>query len=189
MFTLVGGCNGAGKTTYALKHFAEAGFINPDAMQVQMGLSPFEVGRVVIEMVNARLASDSNFVLEATFSDRRSLKLLEEAKALGWATRVVFIGLDSIELHKARVAMRVQKGGHAISDEFIERRYPRCLENLARGFSIADEVLVVDNSGATFQHIVRVSSGVISNRFPHMESSGNLVRQVTKLLVNSAKLV
>ena len=184
MFTLIGGCNGAGKSTYASRHFSDADFINPDAMQAEMGVNAFEIGRVVVDLVAERLAADLDFILETTFSDRRSLKLLEHAKALGWATRVVFSGLGSIELHKARVAMRVQKGGHAISDELIERRYPRSIENLGRAFDVADEVFVLDNSGDDYREIVEVSSGSISNTFPHAEVVGNFASQVRKLTEN-----
>ncbi len=188
MFTLIGGCNGAGKSSYASLHYPNADFINPDAIQEERGLTSFAVGRVVVDLVSEKLRGEPDFVLETTFSDRRGLKLLQAAKRLGWCTRLVFIGLDSMELHKKRVAIRVRKGGHVISDELIERRYPRALENLGLGFELADEVLVMDNSGATYQDIVHVLGGCISNRFPHMESGGNLVQQITKLLVNSGKL-
>lgn len=187
-FTIIGGCNGAGKSTYASLRLQDSDFINPDAIQAKKGVGSFTVGRVVVDLVSEKLRGDSNFVLETTFSDRRGLRLLEEAKRLGWQTRLIFIGLDNVQLHKDRVAMRVERGGHAISDELIERRYPRALENLGCAFGVADDVLVLDNSGDEYCEIIEVSGGSISNRFPHMESGGNLVRQVTKLLVKSGKL-
>ena len=41
-----------------------------------------------------------------------------------------YIGVESIDIAKERVAIRVSKGGHGIPDDAIERRYYDSLNNL-----------------------------------------------------------
>lgn len=47
----------------------------------------------------------------------------------------------------ARVADRVQKGGHDVLESDIRRRWPKAHKNLARLVPIADEVTVFLNAG------------------------------------------
>lgn len=60
---------------------------------------------------------------------------------------MIYIWLNSVELAVARVAHRVQQGGHDVPREVIERRYQRGLKNL---FSIyiplANSWTLCDNS-------------------------------------------
>lgn len=184
IFTLVGGCNGAGKSTYASRYMVDANYINPDALQAEQGVSPIEIGRFVINLVDSKLEGDKSFVLESTFSDLRGLNLFRKAKQSGWKTRLVFIGLDSPRLHKERVALRVSRGGHYIADALIERRYPRALENLKSAIVEVDEVMVFGNSGGDYQEIALFESGRISNRFPHYEAEGYFAEYVRKLVRN-----
>jgi predicted ABC-type ATPase len=184
ILTLVGGCNGAGKSTYASRFMVDADYINPDALQAEQGVSPIEIGRFVINLVDNKLEGDKSFVLESTFSDQRGLNLFRKAKQSGWKTRLVFIGLDSPRLHKERVAIRVSRGGHHIADALIERRYPRALENFKSAVSIVDEVLVLGNSGDDYQEIALFKGGSISNRFQHYEAERYFAEYVRKLAGN-----
>src|SRR5262249_20748900 len=88
--------------------------------------------------------------LETVFSDQQGYKLalLEEARNAGFATVLVFIGIDSAELSKARVMERAAGGGHDVDDAVIEQRFPRCFENLKKGMAIADLTVLIDNTGS-----------------------------------------
>ena len=57
-----------------------------------------------------------------------------------------YIGVESVEIAKERVALRVSKGGHGIPDETIERRYFDSLANLNRVISMCNKVNIYDNS-------------------------------------------
>ena len=56
------------------------------------------------------------------------------------------MGLASPELHIERVAARVRRGGHAIPEEIIRRRYERSRFNLMLLVPSLAELRVYDNS-------------------------------------------
>ena len=56
------------------------------------------------------------------------------------------MGLASPELHVERVAARVRRGGHAIPEEIIRRRYERSRLNLVQLMPSLAELRVYDNS-------------------------------------------
>lgn len=86
--------------------------------------------------------------METDFSDTVDDKigLLRDAVRSGYFVAVLAVGLDSPNKSKQRVALRVQKGGHSVPIEKIERRYPRVIKNLSRAVSLVQAALVVDNS-------------------------------------------
>lgn len=60
---------------------------------------------------------------------------------------LVFFWLESLELAKERVAIRVSEGGHHIPREVIERRYKKGLENFFNLYqSQVDEWMFFDNT-------------------------------------------
>lgn len=57
-----------------------------------------------------------------------------------------YIGVDSPEIAKERVRIRVSKGGHGIPDKDIERRYYDSLNNLKEVIALCDEINIYDNT-------------------------------------------
>ena len=55
----------------------------------------------------------------------------------GWRVELIYLALPSVELSGLRVAERVAHGGHDISAQAIERRFPRSLFNLFSHFAPA----------------------------------------------------
>jgi predicted ABC-type ATPase len=51
------------------------------------------------------------------------------------------------ELYIKRVRLRVSRGGHDIPDVDIRREYSRSLMRAPEALGLADEVVVLDNSG------------------------------------------
>ncbi len=52
------------------------------------------------------------------------------AKQKGYKVTLIFFWLESVELAKERVKIRVTEGGHNIEPDIIERRYINGLKNL-----------------------------------------------------------
>jgi len=76
---IIGGCNGAGKTTASFTILPEIisckEFINAD--EIAKGLSPFqpekvafEAGRIMLKRINDLLKADESFAFETTLSTR-----------------------------------------------------------------------------------------------------------------------
>lgn len=97
-----------------------------------------------------------SFVVETTLSGGTYLRMMREAKCLGYRTRLFYIGTESIEINLERVKQRVSKGGHDVPEEDQLRRYPRSLRNLPLALDIADEALIADNSQSSGHRAVGI---------------------------------
>ena len=153
---IIAGCNGAGKTTASFTILPEIldckEFVNAD--EIAKGLSPFqpekvsfESGRIMLKRINELLNENENFAFETTLSTRSYKNKIIEAKAKGYRVTLLFFWLQSIELAKERVKIRVSEGGHNIEPEIIERRYIKGIKNLFDIYlPIIDGALIFDNS-------------------------------------------
>jgi predicted ABC-type ATPase len=153
---IIAGCNGAGKTTASFTILPEIldckEFVNAD--EIAKGLSPFQpekvsfdAGRIMLNRINELLLEDENFAFETTLSTRSYKNKIMEAKQKGYRVTLLFFWLQSIELAKERVKIRVSEGGHNIEAQVIERRYNRGIKNLFDIYlPIVDGALVFDNS-------------------------------------------
>ena len=92
------------------------------------------------------IVQPGNYALEATLGGDTIVGPLMEAMAAGLEVNVWFIGLDSMELHVARVRQRVARGGHDIPRADIERRYVRGRLNLIHVLPKLNQLVVYDNS-------------------------------------------
>ena len=75
-------------------------------------------------------------------------RLLVGAALAGIEVRIWYVGLQSPELHIARVRARASTGGHDIPDERIRERYDTSRLNLARLIPVVTEMRVYDNSAS-----------------------------------------
>ncbi len=153
---VIAGCNGAGKTTTSYTLLPEIlgckEFVNAD--EIARGLSPFQPntvsfqsGRIMIERIQDLLKTKSDFGFETTLASKGNASLIHQAKKLGYTVVLIFFWLESIDLAKARVSERVDKGGHNIPVDVIERRYERGLRNFISIFmDLSDSWILYNNS-------------------------------------------
>jgi len=138
---VLAGVNGAGKSSIGGAAFRSFGadYYNPDeaarALRTRFpALSPTEAnaeawqqGRRLLE----RAATERlDFAFETTLGGNTIVRLLAEAAAQGIEIYVWYVGLNSPELHIARVQARVRRGGHDIPERDIRRRYEHSRLNL-----------------------------------------------------------
>ena len=153
---IIGGCNGAGKTTASFTILPEIinciEFVNAD--EIAKGLSPiqheivsFEAGKIMLNRINELLLQEQSFAFETTLSKRSYKNKILEARKKGYNITLLYFWLESMNLAKERVKLRVQEGGHNIPEDVIERRYYKGIFNL---FEIyipnVDSYLLFDNS-------------------------------------------
>jgi predicted ABC-type ATPase len=153
---IIGGCNGAGKTTASFNILPEIldckEFVNAD--EIARGLSPFqpesvsiEAGRIMLNRIEELIKSDTDFAFETTLSTRSFVHTINAARSKGYFVTLIFLWLDSVQLAKSRVAKRVDEGGHFIEEGVIQRRYYSGLRNLFELYlPIVDVALIYDNS-------------------------------------------
>lgn len=105
-----------------------------------------QAGREAVTLINKYLEEGSTFHQETTLAGKTILKTIEKAKARGFYVVMNYIGVNTPEIAKERVAIRVVKGGHGIDPDTLEKRYYQSLEHLKQAFKICDEVHIYDNT-------------------------------------------
>jgi predicted ABC-type ATPase len=155
---IIAGCNGAGKTTASFTVLPEMldcdEFINAD--EIARGISPLnpdrasiEAGRLMLTKIDKLITNKKDFAFETTLATKSYIKTIEKAKLHGYEVTLVFFWLESVELAKERVKIRVQHGGHNIPEPVIKRRYNSGISNLFHLYiPICDYWMLVNNSSA-----------------------------------------
>ena len=180
---IIAGCNGAGKTTASLTILPEilncSEFVNADA--IAAGLSPFhpenvaiEAGKLMLKRIDFLIASKKNFALETTLSSKNHLQTIKKAQEQGFEITLLFFWLNSVELAKERVKIRVSKGGHNIPPEVIARRYERGLENFDKYCVLCNDWFVYDNSNNLSELIM---DGNFQNKTIYNEEKFKKIKQ------------
>jgi predicted ABC-type ATPase len=166
---ILGGSNGAGKTTAAevllqrkLRIYA---FLNAD--EIARVISPdnveaaaFEAGRLMIERMRKMIRLGQSFAFETTCSGKSYIRLLKECQRSGWRVSLIYLWIPSPEYSMARVARRVSQGGHNIPEEVIRRRYQAGLWNMRHLYlPLADDATIYDNRDRALRLIARRAPG------------------------------
>ncbi len=100
------------------------------------------------------IAQKEDFAFETTLSTRSFVGLIHKARLSGYTINLIYYWLDSVELAKERVRIRVAEGGHNIPEDTITRRYYAGIKNFIHLYKAsADYWLLIDNSQTTPQII------------------------------------
>ena len=83
---------------------------------------------------------------ETVFSHPSRLDVIREAKNLGYTVTLIYVTTINPKINIERVRIRAERGGHTVPDEKVISRYHRSVGMLPEMISLADEVLVYDNS-------------------------------------------
>lgn len=154
-YTIFAGVNGAGKTSiYKSIYYNEnkdEKRINTDEMVARIGSwqdnnLQVKCAREAVKLIKEYINEGVSFNQETTLAGRSIIKNIEFAKEKGFYITMNYIGVESVDIAKERVKIRVSKGGHGIPDEAVERRYVDSLLNLKKVYSICDKINIYDNS-------------------------------------------
>ena len=77
---------------------------------------------------------------------RVDTQLLDEAKAAGYATKVLFISTEDANLNVGRVLVRMSRGGQAVPISSVIDSYRESAKNLPEVRKHADDLIVYDNT-------------------------------------------
>ncbi len=164
LVVVVAGPNGAGKTTtapYLLQGaLAVSEFVNADA--IALGLSAFRpesvavaAGRVMLARLQALAEAREDFAFETTLASRSFGPWLATLRRSGYWAHLAFLSLPSPDLALARVAERARRGGHAIPEEVIRRRFTAGLSNFFALYrDVVDAWQMFDNSTVGEPHLL-----------------------------------
>lgn len=154
---VLAGVNGAGKSSVggALLGASGSEFLNPDAVAARLratkpSLSTTAANSLAWRANLARLQdaieTRQNYFFETTLGGRSIVAELERALDAGIPVHMWYVGLESVDLHIARVAQRVRAGGHPIPTPKIRERFDSSRANLVRLLPRLTSLTLVDNS-------------------------------------------
>lgn len=164
------GVNGAGKSTLYYNEVADGvdlgRRINMDEIVSSFGSwksqkDQARAARIAFTIQKQAITNNESFNQETTLCGVGILKLFERLKACGYKICLYYVGVESVEIAKERVKMRVAKGGHDIDSDLIERRFTQSLKNLANVLPMCNEVHLYDNS-TQLRQIATIIDGKIT---------------------------
>lgn len=163
LWLLVGG-NGAGKSTFYDRFLKPKNIPLINADNLAKSLWPNEPEKhsyeaaLIAEKERVRLVEEGQtFCFETVYSHPSKLDFIASARARGFRIHIFYFHLADTGLHNARVASRVQAGGHSVPEEKVNSRVPRTFANVRDSVGLADELHLVDNS-STVKAYVRIAS-------------------------------
>jgi predicted ABC-type ATPase len=152
LIVILGGANGAGKSTAAALFLPkDLTFVNADEVAKTLPGYPsraadLEADRLVLEQLDVLGASGCDFAVETTLAGRSLAARVERLRPLGYFCRLIFLWSPSAEFSIHRVAARVRSGGHHIPEETIRRRHRGGVRNFFTLYGpLADVWEVYDN--------------------------------------------
>ena len=154
-YTIFAGVNGAGKTSiYESIYYKEninEKRINTDEMVARIGSwqdnnIQMKCAREAVKLIKKYIDEGISFNQETTLCGKSIISNIKLAKERGFYITMNYIGVESVDIAKERVVLRVSKGGHGIPEEAIERRYLDLLSNLNRVISMCNKINIYDNS-------------------------------------------
>ena len=164
-YVIFAGVNGAGKSTLynTLKLKNTLPRVNSDEIVRSFGdwrnmSDVMKAGKIAVKKIDEYFTSEISFNQETTLCGHTIFKNIMRAKKQGYLVEMFYVGVESSQISKDRIASRVANGGHGIPDEDVDRRYIESLNNLEKAINMCDLVSVYDNS-EVFRRIAIYKSG------------------------------
>ena len=183
------GVNGAGKSTLYNSENLDNNIkystrINTDEIVRKIGdwknnSDQIKAAKMAINIRNDCLKHGRSFNEETTLTGKTILKTIDKAKELGYELQLFYIGVNNPEIAKERIRNRVEKGGHNIADEIVEKRYYESLKNLKQVIKKFDEVYLYDNS-IKYKHIF----SFINNKILYKDKNVNWSKDAIEIIEN-----
>ena len=187
-FIVFAGPNGSGKSSVrdAIGTPVEV-IIDPD--RIARGINPSDpravdaqAGRAAVRLFDDSLAAGKSMSMETTLTGHSAVQRMQRAKHAGYDVSLIYVALHDPELNVLRVAARARRGGHDIDPDTIRKRVATSLANLPRALAIADQAIVLDNSGqihrrameTAAQRVTYLSDQMpewLTRRMPHIQAA------------------
>jgi len=168
-YILIAGVNGAGKSTLyqTLTSLADIPRVNTDEIVKKFGDwrnagDVAKAGKIAIKKIQEYFEQGITFNQETTLCGASIMRNIKRAKELGYQIELHYVGVNSVEIAKERIAYRVTQGGHGIPDADVERRFTESFLQLMKVIEICDMVILYDNTEA-FKRFAIYKDGQLCN--------------------------
>ncbi len=154
VFTIVMGCNGAGKSAWKRAHYDLLPERYYDQDSIAGGIGDWNseearrrTARYVAAEVDAAIEQRLSFGIESTYSGRPGREMVERLRGAGYRIEGIYLGTESATINVARIERQVlEHTGHRVDPERVPERYRYSLSNLRRTVQEFDQLEVLDNS-------------------------------------------
>lgn len=154
VFTIVMGCNGAGKSAWKRDNYDRlpAQYFDQDSVAGGIGDWNREEARertrrIVDAEIARAIENRQDFGMESTYSGTPGRVMVKRAKEAGYRIEGVYIGTASPEINAERIRYRVSANtGHWVDVDRLPQRYGFSLSNLRKTAEQFDTLEIVDNS-------------------------------------------
>lgn len=164
VYTIVGGVNGAGKSSLTGVLKAERNdlgqIIDVDRIAAENNGDNYRAARIAIAKMERFIKHGITFTQETTLSGHMVERTIIKAKNANYDIHLFYVGLSSAEESIRRIKNRVEKGGHDIPTEDVKRRFSHRFDDLIRVLPYCDEVKFYDNENR-FDNIAEYRNGEI----------------------------
>ena len=156
-YIIFAGVNGAGKSSLyndllvinPKKQLGER--INTDEIVKEIGdwkreTDQMKAGRIALNKIKKLFEEGISFNQETTLCGNSIIKNIYKAKQLGYKIELYFVSVETPEIAKERIRIRVANGGHGIADSDVERRFIDSRNNLKKTLKICDDIIIYDNT-------------------------------------------
>ncbi len=152
-YILIAGVNGAGKSTLyqSLQSLQSMLRVNSDEILREFGdwrdmADVMTAGKIAVKKIARYFDEDLTFNQETTLCGKSIINNITKAKNRGYFIELHYIGVESADIAKERVAARIKQGGHGIAEQDIERRYIETFDNLKTVLPECDLAAFYDNT-------------------------------------------
>lgn len=172
VFTVIAGANGAGKSTLTSGNpdtFSASPLLDPDTFAKPLRSTnpstPIDAGREVLRLASLYLSRGESFSVETTLSGKNYLNMMRTARAKGFDVVLVYLGTEDVEINLARIAKRVQGGGHDVPGGRRPPPLPAEFRQPSRCDGLCRSLLLFDNSSLQGYQLVALLSAAGSQWF------------------------
>ena len=165
-YVLFAGVNGSGKSTlYNMGgEYMELPRVNTDEILAEFGdwkkaEDVLKAGKIAVNRIKEMFSNEQSFVQETTLCGHSVMRNILLAKENGYKVIMFYIGVETVDIAKERIANRVKNGGHGIPDADVERRFLESFENLKKVMPVCDEIYFYDNTDE-FRRIAAITNGI-----------------------------
>lgn len=149
IYTIVGGVNGVGKSSFTgvlKERSADLGtIIDVDKITAELGGNALSGGKVAVTKIRDCLEWGVSFTQETTLSGYKTEATAKQARDAGYYVRLFYVALDTATESLSRIENRVKRGGHDIAHDDVLRRFSGRWEAVAKVLPYCDEAEFYDN--------------------------------------------
>ncbi|MBN1324838.1 MAG: AAA family ATPase [Alphaproteobacteria bacterium] len=169
---IVGGVNGAGKSTFIDERFKDCGIkiLNFDSMAYEINgdyswRSYLKASEEICKLLNYWSKTGKSLVWETLLTSNSYIERIDNFRKYGYKIDITYIFLKDKETHTDRINKRVKNGGHNIYPEMLDIYYENRKKFLGSAIENSDSWRILCNQNTQFEKVISGNNDqiVISN--------------------------